>query len=263
MSYKRIPVLPHVTSLKLGERRVITSSTTGRSIVVIRNPREGDRPLFFCMDALCYHMGGALGAKGDILDVEDIGPIIRCPEHQHSISLYNGALVQRGACAPINRNIHHDPACRKQRTHRTEIDAEGRVWALIAVNGIDETYESDKYNCVQVVGTKRKKKVRTLERAITLDGGAAPRKRANNDFLRFRARKLHATAAIRKKLEAGRVATSSFPKQQTIPSMFAARSTMGEEKTSIPFTTTTTTTTTSPEDISPAEYFRTFQHASS
>jgi len=253
---RTIPVLRHVDDLKPGEKRIITSSTTGRSIVVVRNPKIGERPLFFVMDALCYHMGGPLGINGTVKDIEDVGPVIVCPSHNHVISLHSGGVVQAGNCAPLNKSFR-EPKCRKQRTHKVHIDGDGKVWAIIDSAG--EPVASDKYNIL--VGVKRRQ--RTLGRSFTLDGAPAAKKRssANNHFLSFRARKMHATAAIRKKMALS--AGSKTEAQNTIPSMFASiSSSSGSKRTFQQTMETKSASGEIGEPMSAAHYFRHYQHTS-
>ena len=95
--------------------------------MLIRHPTDGRT--FYCMDALCYHHGGDLGAIGRLMDIEEVGMAIECPEHNHVISLKDGGLVKGGHCAPLNKNTS---ACKKQRTHQVEVDDQNRVWVIIS-----------------------------------------------------------------------------------------------------------------------------------
>ena len=180
---KRIQVLGNAEDLPLGRRKVIVSKRTGRSIVLIRHPTDGRT--FYCMDALCYHHGGDLGASGRLMDIEDVGMAIECPEHNHVISLKDGGLVKGGHCAPLNKNTS---ACKKQRTHQVEVDDQNRVWVIISGGN---PVESDKYNIAR----------QPIQRSSTVPSRKRPSvvSRSRN-MLQFRSRKLQATEAIMKKL---------------------------------------------------------------
>ena len=183
----RLPVLKNVNDLSPGQRRIITSKGTGRSIVLIRHPVIKDK--IYCMDALCYHMGGPLGQSGDLVDIEEIGLGLKCPTHDHVISLEDGGLIKAGHCAPLNTNPSN---CRKQRTHQVEIDEHNRVWVVISSGN---QMESDKYNIA-----------RTIERSSTVPSSSRKRSsgtvQRSQSMLQFRSRKLQATEAIMRKLNA-------------------------------------------------------------
>ena len=183
---KRIQVLGSLNELGLGQRKVIVSRRTGRSIVLIRHPTEART--FFCMDALCYHHGGALGENGRLMDIEEIGLALECPEHNHVISLKDGGLVKAGHCATLNKNPSE---CRKQRTHQVEVDDQNRVWVLIS-NG--NAVESDKYNVARA----------PIQRSSTVPSSSSRKRSAvvnrSRSMLQFRSRKLQATEAIMKKM---------------------------------------------------------------
>ena len=186
----RIPVLSNVNDLGPGRRKVIVSRKTGRSIVLIRHPRDNK---FFCMDALCYHMGGPLGETGKLVDIEEVGLALQCPDHAHVISLEDGGLIREGHCAPVNKNPSE---CRKQRTHQVEVDDQNRVWVLISGGN---PMESDKYNI------SRSRSVGTIGRSSTVPSVIPSRKRPSvvhrsRSMLQFRSRKLQATEAIMRKM---------------------------------------------------------------
>ncbi|CAG9463618.1 unnamed protein product [Pedinophyceae sp. YPF-701] len=115
----------------LGEGQRICKEIAGRTVTVLR--AEGKA---YCIDSSCYHMGGPIGAEGDI---EDVGGrlSITCPWHKHKILLDNGKRAETG----LDGCMREGPEA-VQRVHKVIVD-DGWLWVSIDQN---QRARSDTYN---------------------------------------------------------------------------------------------------------------------
>lgn len=108
--------------------------------------------MIYCIDAICYHMGGPLGA-GDIedlcLDNEiSCGPIIKCPWHFHKIDLSDGSK--------LNQSVEFDEDTKQtkkgpwiknsnfQRVHKVEQRADGLyIYVTWLDDNVEQQFKSD------------------------------------------------------------------------------------------------------------------------
>ncbi len=103
----------------------------GRFVSVIRGPTSGR---LYCMDAVCYHMGGPL-TVGDIEEVN--GQLcVKCPWHHYSVTLETGAkLYQAMDFDPRTKKLvpaGWKASERRQRVHEVEErGASGAVWVRL------------------------------------------------------------------------------------------------------------------------------------
>lgn len=93
-----------------------------------------------CFDSLCYHMGGELGAAGDVEDFQGRACIV-CPSHGHRIDLENGQRLD----TDLTGHLVCD-GVGVQRIHRAVVDADGSVRIVLHDGGFPKP--SDKYNSV-------------------------------------------------------------------------------------------------------------------
>lgn len=265
---KRLQLGVKASDLLPGQRTHIKSKT-GRMITLIRDPRHPRKYAFVCIDALCYHMGGALGKDGDI---ENIGNhlSIRCPNHKYAISLDDGSLLQAGRAAPVRTSAPGvGGGCPKQRTHPVHVKDDGSVWVDIALSG-GLKLPSDIYNIPSSLG-----------QTPSHSQAGATKKRPTYGLVHnaFRSRKLRATEAIKRKLwNAGHAPKPPAPSpsaaqrvraraggkigkidsrkgSQTIPGMFAAMSDRRPDQ--IP---ARAAEIPQKVNVSPADYFAKFRH---
>ena len=76
-----------------------SAATTGSSSVVASSPALvlSDGSLVWCLDRVCYHMGGPL-EQGDIEDLGAAGgPVVICPWHRYKIALAGGEGLYQSA----------------------------------------------------------------------------------------------------------------------------------------------------------------------
>ena len=113
----------------------------------------------YCLDSLCYHVGGPLG----IGDIEDVGgrACLSCPCHLYKVTLESGEKLYgstkldetTGKLVPDGVKS----AGVRQRTHEVEKRADG-WYVRLRLDG--PSLESDKYACNDVPGIAKGRKVR-------------------------------------------------------------------------------------------------------
>lgn len=121
------------TSSYPGFPRFLLPQVDGRFVSVLYDPRpqSGSKaPIIYCLDSICYHMGGPL-TTGDIEDVcsllgsclfafqIDGIPSLSCPWHQYKINLRDGSR--------LSRPVTFDPKTRRPIPGKWEVRTEARL----------------------------------------------------------------------------------------------------------------------------------------
>lgn len=109
----------------------------GRTITILCH--EGN---VYCFDTMCSHMGGALGEKGTIQDIEDSAGVVHscivCPAHSRKFDLSTGQQVTTNLAGEVCKSAQ------EQRVHALFDGGDGWWWVNI-YEGQDRI-ASDKYN---------------------------------------------------------------------------------------------------------------------
>ncbi len=123
--------------MKPGAR--IHAVVVGRYVSVLRSKADPKR--LYCIDSICYHMGGPL----TVGDIEDIGgeECVVCPWHHYAVTLRAGAKMYQslamrdGKMCPGEWKANPN----QQRTHQVEVRVRfgrrrwrwSRWWVVVAV----------------------------------------------------------------------------------------------------------------------------------
>lgn len=98
----------------------------------------------YCFDTLCSHMGGPLGEKGEVLDIEDsagqLHSCIVCPAHSRKFDLKTGEQVTTDLAGEMCKSAQ------EQRVHAVLDGQDDYWWVLLCEN--QREIASDKYNLV-------------------------------------------------------------------------------------------------------------------
>lgn len=126
-----------VTELPIGSSKCI--DVGGRPLVIFRTGSEGDdgSPHLYCLDRICYHMGGPLDS-GDIEDIHGT-LVVSCPWHRYKIALEDGSGLYQATPGQWKSKG------RRQRTHEVKIDEKGEN-IIVKINQDTEELSSDGYN---------------------------------------------------------------------------------------------------------------------
>eukprot|EP00873_Tetraselmis_striata_P017949 jgi/Tetstr1/438213/TSEL_002868.t1 len=114
------------------EGRRLCKEIAGRTVTIFQHKGK-----FHCVDANCYHMGGPVGAEGDI---EDLGGrvTIRCPWHGHKICVDTGGILEQGLGGEVS--CSHT----QHRVHNVYHDTDGWLWVNLMESW--PKVRSDQYN---------------------------------------------------------------------------------------------------------------------
>ena len=175
-----IPLDLDASSLQRGGRPVAVTGRTGRKLLLLRT-HTGE---LTCLDAACFHQGADL-SQGEVLDIENLGTVVRCPRHGRCVDARTGEWVEP---APLTASPEAacsssaDEWCRRgsvQRVHRVRVSAAGCVEAEIVSGGT--SMPSDLYNVRQ----------QPAARPAGAGGGA----------IAWQSRKRSATEAVKERLQ--------------------------------------------------------------
>ena len=176
-----IPLDLDASSLQRGGRPVAVTGRTGRKLLLLRT-HTGE---LTCLDAACFHQGADL-SQGEVLDIENLGTVVRCPRHGRCVDARTGEWVEP---APLTASPEAacsssaDEWCRRgsvQRVHRVRVSAAGCVEAEIVSGGT--SMPSDLYN------------VRAQQPAARPAG-------AGGGTIAWQSRKRSATEAVKERLQ--------------------------------------------------------------
>ncbi|EEQ99613.1 conserved hypothetical protein [Perkinsus marinus ATCC 50983] len=138
------------TLARLRREGRVHTQVDGRFVSVLYDPRpqSGSKaPIIYCLDSICYHMGGPL-TTGDIEDIDGI-PSLSCPWHQYKINLRDGSRLSRPVTfdpktrRPIPGKWESGPKC-VQRIHDVRCTADGQVEVRLTMES-SQPVLSDKY----------------------------------------------------------------------------------------------------------------------
>ena len=168
-----------IAELQPGETVPIGGGRTGRMIVVVR---QHDTTLS-CLDYHCFHHGGQLGA-GEVVDIEDVGSALVCPEHGYLVHCATGTWLRRDTDDTARCTAHGQV----QRVHPLEVGADGMVRVQIE-DSPTSRISSDTYN------------LPCVEQAAKAAASRTPRRSAGPSFsqgqIAFAARRRAAVDAVK------------------------------------------------------------------
>lgn len=115
-----------------------------RHVSIIRH-----RGILYCIDSVCFHMGGPLGI-GDIEEFESHICIV-CPWHRYMITIDSGKKLFQAVKFVDGKPVKEpwsltDP---KQRIHKVK-EEQGWVWVLLDTEPIQSLQQSDEYAVAEV-----------------------------------------------------------------------------------------------------------------
>tara|TARA_B110001452_G_scaffold82091_1_gene67125 strand:+ start:1738 stop:2451 length:714 start_codon:yes stop_codon:yes gene_type:complete len=127
-----------------GASRAINGRQSGKRILVLRTTL-GD---YTCMDAHCFHQGADL-SEGELIEIENLGAVVRCPRHGRCVSARTGEWVEASEGGGSSGHVEASQGsgwCGRghvQRMHEVRIDQAGRLQIRLTDDG---HRPSDTYN---------------------------------------------------------------------------------------------------------------------
>ena len=107
------------SALQPGQHLSVTGRT-GRKLLLLRT-HAGD---LSCLDAACFHQGADL-SQGELVDIESLGTVVRCPRHGRCVDAKTGEWVEPPTWDAQQLALtHHAQWCRVQhvqRIHRVRV----------------------------------------------------------------------------------------------------------------------------------------------
>ena len=134
MQAERWLTLPaEAARLAPGEKIHIDGRASGRRLLLLRD-RDGS---LSCLDAFCFHQGADL-STGEVMDIESLGAVVRCPRHGRCVVAKTGVWVEDSGSGWCSHGA-------VQRVYPVRLDAAGNVQVrLDAAEG--SRLPSDLYN---------------------------------------------------------------------------------------------------------------------